>query len=246
MIRVRNLWKSFGSQEVLRGLNLDIPAGQMTVIIGRSGEGKSVLLKHLIGLLQPDRGEILIDNEDVSGFDELKWNKVRARFGMLFQNAALFDSMTVAENIAFPIQERFRPPPPNLDEIVRAKLALVGLKNIEHKFPSELSGGMRKRVGLARAIALDPQIVLYDEPTTGLDPIMSDSIYALMRHMQATLKVTAVMISHDMEGAMQVADRIVVLEKGQIVAEGTPQVILESTHPLVEAFFHKVKAAIEP
>lgn len=213
----------------------------MTVIIGKSGEGKSVLLKHVVGLVAPDRGEISIDGEDVKGFDDVKWNEVRRRFGMLFQNAALFDSMTVLENVAFPLRERLRA---SLDEVRPAameKLDLVGLADSGYKYPAELSGGMRKRVGLARAIALDPEIILYDEPTTGLDPVVSDSIYELMLDMQAKLKVSSLVISHDMEGALRIADKIAVLDRGEIVEEGTPAEIVKSGHVLVKAFFHKAK-----
>lgn len=245
MIRIRNLWKSFGAQVVLRGLDLEIPSGQMTVIVGRSGEGKSVLLRHIIGLIRPDRGEVWIDDQNAVEFDEFEWNQVRQRFGMLFQNAALFDSMTVGDNIAFPLRERSHFSHEKIEDLVKQKLSLVGLKGVEEKFPAELSGGMRKRVGLARAIALDPEIMLYDEPTTGLDPIASDSIYTLMRHMQESLKTTSLAISHDMEGALRIADRIVVLDKGKIVEEGAPDAILKSTHPLVEAFFHKTKEGID-
>lgn len=245
LIRVRNLWKSFGTHAVLRGLDLDIPKGQVTVIIGQSGEGKSVLLKQLMGLLKPDTGEIWIDQTEVSAFNDFEWNQLRQRFGVLFQNGALFDSMTVFDNILFPLIESQngvrirRDLQDSLDQVVRQKLELVGLKNIEHNMPDELSGGMRKRVALARAIVLNPEIMFYDEPTTGLDPVMTDAIYDLINDMQAKLKTTSIVISHDMEGALKIANQIVVLEHGKIVEQGTPDDLIKSTYPLVQRFFHR-------
>lgn len=243
MIQIRDLWKAFGHEQVLAGVNLDVPKEKITVIVGKSGQGKSVLLKHVIGLMSPDRGQVLLDGKDLSHYSDVEWNRVRRRFGMVFQNAALFDSMTVGENVAFPLLERNHLSAAEVKEVVHEKLALVGLKGVEHKLPAELSGGMKKRVGFARAIVLDPEIILYDEPTTGLDPIMTDSIYELMLDMQHTLKVTSFVISHDMEGAIKIADKIVVLDNGKIVEEGAPEDILKSPHHLVKAFFHKVKEA---
>ncbi len=191
MIEIKEIYKSFGSQQVLKGLSLSIPEGKITVIIGPSGSGKTVLLRHIIGLIRPDRGRMTVDGCDIGSLGSDKLNEFRRRFGMLFQNAALFDSMSVYDNIAFPIIERHRGGKlPDVDSIVKDKLRLVGLPGIEHKMPSELSGGMRKRVGLARAIALEPSIILYDEPTTGLDPIMTLAIDNLIFSMQQELRVT--------------------------------------------------------
>ncbi len=239
VIRLRELWKSFGAQAVLQGINLDIEPGKMTVIVGKSGEGKSVLLKHVLGLVAPDRGQIEILGQDSSRFDERAWNAVRLHFGVLFQNGALFDSMTVFENVAFPLIEARKFSEDQVRKIALEKLALVGLCDAGHKMPAELSGGMRKRAALARAITLDPEILLWDEPTTGLDPIMSDTIYALMREMQSKLAITSLVISHDMEGALAIADRIALLDKGKIAVLGSPEEILQSAHPVIRAFFHK-------
>ena len=236
IIKVRKLYKSFGSQTVLHDINLDIPRHQTTVIIGRSGDGKSVLLKHLIGLLKPDRGQVLIDDRDITTLNEPALNKVRRKFGMLFQDAALFDSMTVAQNIAFPINEHLKLDHTQVMEKVRFRLAQVGLSGAEDKMPSELSGGMRKRAGLARALALDPQIMLADEPTTGLDPIMTKAINLLLKQTQAQLNLTSIIISHDLEGAYTLAHYMIMISKGRIVATGTPDAIKNSQDPMVRQF----------
>jgi phospholipid/cholesterol/gamma-HCH transport system ATP-binding protein len=235
-IRVRGLYRSFHAQQVLQGVDLDCPRGDTTVVIGRSGIGKSVLLKHIIGLMKPDKGEIWIDGIEITNLPSREMDTVRRRFGMLFQNAALFDSMTVMENVSFPLLEHTQLTRGQIEEKVREKLRLVGLNGAEQKMPSELSGGMRKRVGLARAIALDPPIILYDEPTTGLDPILSDTIDRLIMRMEEELDVTSVVISHDIEGAFKIADRIAMLHNGRIQAAGTPEEIRNSEDPVVRQF----------
>ena len=236
IIRIRNLHRKFHTQRVLRGVDLDVEKGRTTVVIGRSGIGKSVLLKHIIGLLKPDRGQIWVEGEDVTPLPIKEMDHVRRKFGMLFQNAALFDSMNVFENIAFPLREHTRLSHAEIGEKVHEKLRLVGLEEAEQKMPSELSGGMRKRVGLARAIALDPPIILYDEPTTGLDPILCDTIDRLIMQMQEGLGVTSVVISHDIRGAFKVGDRIAMLHEGRIRTSGTPEEIKNSEDPIVRQF----------
>jgi len=240
MIEVRDLKKSFGSHVILEGVNLRIETGESVVIIGRSGGGKSVLLKHLIGLLKPDAGEVLIDGENIVPMDERELLRVRSRFGMLFQGAALFDSMTVAENIAFPLRRAHLISETEIKEKVTEVLEMVDLPGTGNKNPSELSGGMRKRVGLARAIIYQPQIVLYDEPTTGLDPIMSDSIDQLIIRVRDRLKVTCVVVTHDMRSARRVGNRILMLHGKKIYAAGTPEEIFESRDPVVRRFIDGV------
>jgi len=236
MIKLENIYKKFGTQQVLRGLNLDIPAGKITVVIGRSGEGKSVLLKHLMGLMVPDQGRVIVDGKDISTLDETSLNDFRKRFGMLFQNAALFDSMNVFDNVAFPLVEHSDFSKTKIRDRVHEVLELVGLKNVDHKMPSELSGGMRKRVGLARAIAITPQILLYDEPTTGLDPIMTDAIDQLILNTQKALGITSVVISHDIEATYKIADKIAMLHEGQILMEGTAETFKKANNPFVRQF----------
>jgi phospholipid/cholesterol/gamma-HCH transport system ATP-binding protein len=236
VIRIRNLHRAFNDQQVLVGVDLDVPHGRTTVVIGRSGIGKSVLLKHIIGLMKPDEGQIWIDGEDVTPLPIKEMDHVRRKFGMLFQNAALFDSMNVFDNVAFPLREHTRLNRGETEDRVREKLRLVGLDGAEGKMPSELSGGMRKRVGLARAIALDPPIILYDEPTTGLDPILCDTIDRLIMRMQEELDVTSVVISHDIEGAFKIGDRIAMLHDGRIRASGTPEEIKNTEDPVVRQF----------
>ncbi|MBL7685773.1 MAG: ABC transporter ATP-binding protein [Deltaproteobacteria bacterium] len=236
MIQIKNLHKSFGPQKVLNGVNLDIPQGQITVILGRSGEGKTVLLKHLMGLILADSGQVLVEGIDVNQLGEHALNEFRKRFGFLFQHAALFDSLNVYENVAFPLKEHTRFSKNQIDQIVEEKLSLVGLKNIQHKMPSQLSGGMRKRVGLARAIALSPQIILYDEPTTGLDPLMTDSVDQLILETQRKLNITSVVISHDIEATFKIADKIAMLHEGRIIEEGNPEAFRKSSIPFVKRF----------
>ena len=236
MIKLADLRKSFGKQKVLDGLDLEIEAGKTTVIIGRSGGGKSVLLKHIIGLLRPDSGEVLIDGVDITKLGDRDLNEIRKKFGMLFQEAALFDSMTVGENVAFPLREHTRMKEKEIQETVADRLRAVGLTGVEEKMPSELSGGMRKRVGLARAIAMHPQIVLFDEPTTGLDPVMTEAINRLIIDTQRQFNFTCVVISHDIQSIFEIGDRIAMLYEGKIVAVGSPDEIRRSEDPIVKQF----------
>jgi phospholipid/cholesterol/gamma-HCH transport system ATP-binding protein len=236
MIEVCRLEKSFGEHQILAGVSFKIDHGESVVIIGRSGGGKSVLLKHLIALLKPDAGQVLIDGENIVPMNERQLLRVRRKFGMLFQGAALFDSMTVAENIAFAFRRDRSLPESEIARKVADVLEMVDLPGIEQKNPSELSGGMRKRVGLARAIVYQPQIVLYDEPTTGLDPIASDSIDKLILRVRDRLSVTSVVVTHDMRSARRLGQRIMMLHDRRIYATGTPEEIFSSRDPIVQQF----------
>jgi phospholipid/cholesterol/gamma-HCH transport system ATP-binding protein len=236
MIEVRDLQKSFGAQLVLDSVSFKIENGESVAIIGRSGSGKSVLLKHLIGLLQPDTGEVLIDGENIVPMNERQLLRVRQKFGMLFQSAALFDSMTVAENVAFWLRRHEHLTGAEIGRRVAGTLEMVDLPGTEDKQPAELSGGMRKRVGLARAIIYEPQILLYDEPTTGLDPIVSDSIDQLILRVRDRLKVTTVVVTHDMRTARRVGQRVLMLHNKKIYANGTPDQIFDSLDPVVRQF----------
>ena len=236
MIEIINLCKSFNSHRVLDNLNLNINTGETTVIIGRSGCGKSVLLKHIIGLMRPDSGQVLIDGKDVARMDGNELSALRLKFGMLFQGAALFDSMNVYENVGFNMIEHTNAGKEDIDRAVKESLALVGLKDIENTKPSELSGGMRKRVGLARAICMRPQIMLYDEPTTGVDPIMGDAVNDLIVELHNKLKVTGIAVTHDMTSAYKIANRIAMLYNGKIIANGTPDEIKSTKDPIVHQF----------
>jgi len=236
MIEIINVCKSFDGHKVLDNLNLNINTGETTVIIGRSGCGKSVLLKHIIGLLKPDSGHVLIDGKDITRMDEKELNDVRMKFGMLFQGAALFDSLTIFENVGFAMLEHTDAGHDEVAKRVKECLALVGLKDIEDKKPAELSGGMKKRVGLARAILLRPQIILYDEPTTGVDPIMGDSINDLIVRLHTKLNITSIAVTHDMISAYKIADRIKMLYNGKIIADGTPDEIKNTKDPVVKQF----------
>lgn len=236
MIEIINLCKSFGDHKVLNNLNLSIKTGETTVIIGRSGCGKSVLLKHIIGLLKPDYGQVLVDGKDVARMDEKELSALRLNFGMLFQGAALFDSLNVFENVGFNLIEHTNASYKDIKKAVKESLALVGLKGIENKKPAELSGGMRKRVGLARAICMRPQIILYDEPTTGVDPIMGDAVNDLVLELHNKLKVTGIAVTHDMTSAYKIADRIAMLYNGKIIANGTPEEIKNTKDPIVRQF----------
>ena len=236
LIRLEDVHKSFNGHAVLKGVSLDVHAGETLCIIGESGCGKTVVLKHIIGLLAPDSGRVIFDGTDLSGATAPERSKIRTRFGMVFQGGALFDSLTVGENVAFPLREHTKLGEQEVLRRVSEKLARVGLEGIESKRPAELSGGMRKRVALARAIALDPEVVLYDEPTTGLDPIMSDVINELIVRTHDTLKTTSVVVTHDMTSVYKVANRIVMLHDGVIVAEGTPDRIRASADPVVRQF----------
>ncbi|MBI3582073.1 MAG: ABC transporter ATP-binding protein [Nitrospinae bacterium] len=239
MIYCEELYKSFGSKKVLQGINLHIPKGESTVIIGGSGSGKSVLIKHIIGLLKPDSGRVVVDGQVVGDLDEDDLNEFRKKFGMLFQGGALFDSLTVGENVGFALKEHTTMADAQVGSRVRECLDMVGLGNggVESLMPSELSGGMKKRVGLARAIAMNPQIILFDEPTTGLDPVMADVINDLIIKTTKALKVTSVTITHDMVSANRIADKIAMIYEGKIVAFGTPdEIMFQQTDPVVKEF----------
>ena len=222
LIELRDLHKRFGTLTVLSGVSLSLKKSKTTVVIGESGTGKSVLLKHIVALLRPDSGQVSFRGQRIDHLRESELVEYRRRFGFLFQMGALFDSLTVGENIGFPLREHTRHPEPEINRIVAEKLRMVGLEGLQGKRPAQLSGGQKKRVALARAIALDPEVVLYDEPTTGLDPVRSDVINELIRKLQRELGVTSVVVTHDMTSAFKVADRIVMLERGRIIADGTP------------------------
>jgi phospholipid/cholesterol/gamma-HCH transport system ATP-binding protein len=236
VIEIRGLSKRFGKKVVLDGLDLTVPKGKNTVVIGGSGTGKSVLIKCVVGLLRPDSGEIRIDGEDVTKMDERELVRVRRKFGMLFQGAALFDSLNVGDNVAFALRRLKMFPERQIQDVVEEKLTMVGLRDIQRLMPAELSGGMKKRVGLARAIAAEPDILLYDEPTTGLDPIMADVINGLIVSLRESLGVTSISITHDMASAYKIADYIAMLYKGRIVEVGTPAEIRGSSNPVVRQF----------
>lgn len=236
LVEFRDIHKRFGPLIVLDGVSLSVRREESIVIIGASGSGKSVMLKHIVGLLRPDRGEVWFDGVRVDTLPERELMRIRRRCGFLFQMGALFDSLTVAENIAFPLVEHTHKPADEIAEIVAQKLAMVGLPGIQKKMPAELSGGQRKRVALARAIALDPELILYDEPTTGLDPIRSDVINELILKLQRELKVTSVVVTHDMNSAFKIASRIVMLHEGRLIIDGSPEMIRNSDNPIVRRF----------
>ena len=236
MIKIINLKKSFNSHEVLKGVNLTIPGNQISFIMGRSGTGKSVLLKHIVGLLKPDEGEIWFENQDITKLSERELQKVRKKIGFLFQEGALFDSMTVAENVAFPLEEHTKLSKREIQEKVEELLLAVELLEAKNKYPSELSGGMRKRAALARTLALNPQIILFDEPTTGLDPILQITIMDLIKKIKETFNLTCVIISHDLNLAFRYADFIAFLDQGVIIEEGNVEKIKASKHPFVVKF----------
>jgi phospholipid/cholesterol/gamma-HCH transport system ATP-binding protein len=236
MIEIRNLFKSFNGTMVLRGVNFVIPKGDTTVIIGKSGCGKSVLLRHLVGLLKPDRGEILIEGTDIVPLSERALSPFRKKFGMLFQGSALFDSMSVYENVAFPLREERRYKEDEIKQRVAETLGIVGLAGIERKMPGELSGGMRKRVALARAVIRRPEVVLYDEPTTGLDPITSDRINDLIVELNDKLHVTSVAVTHDMKSVFKIADRIALLDGGVVAMTGSREDFLNSKDERIQNF----------
>jgi phospholipid/cholesterol/gamma-HCH transport system ATP-binding protein len=236
MICVRGVTKRFGEQMVLRGLDMDVPRGGTTVVLGRSGCGKSVLLKHFIGLMRADSGRIEVDGEEVSGMSEEDFVRVRRKVGMLFQGAALFDSMSVGGNLEFPLRESGVRDVDEIRSRVKEALEMVGLAGEEAKMPDQLSGGMRKRVGLARTIVSRPACILYDEPTTGLDPIATDSINHLIRRLQERLRVTSVVVTHDMRTAFHTADHIVFLNEGTVYAQGSPSEVRASQDPILRDF----------
>lgn len=238
MISIKNLHKSFQGKQILRGINLQVDRGEIMVIMGPSGCGKSTVLRHLNGLLVPDDGEVLIDGQDVIALGEEELNQVRKNIGMVFQNAALFDSLTVGENVAFGLKYHTNLSKREQEDIVREKLSLVGLEGRENLLPAQLSGGMQKRVSLARAIALNPQIILYDEPTSGLDPVMSHIIDRLILKMRDELGVTSLVVTHDMNSAFRIADRIAVLHQGQVLQIGDSKEIENSPIPIVQQFIN--------
>jgi len=236
VIKVEGLVKSFGRQAVLRGLDLEVATGSITVIIGRSGGGKSVLLRHLIGLLSPDGGRVLVDGAEITGLRGRALDEVRRRYGVVFQGGALFDSMTCAHNVAFPLQEKLRLPGAEVARRVEAALAQVGLEGVGRKYPAEVSGGMRKRVAIARALVTEPEIVFFDEPTTGLDPILVNTIHHLILNLHRKLRFTAVMVSHEIPEIFEIADTVAVLHEGRIVEVGPPAAIQASTNRVVRQF----------
>ncbi|HNV85593.1 MAG TPA: ABC transporter ATP-binding protein [Candidatus Omnitrophota bacterium] len=236
MIVIENLRKSFDNNQVLQGLNLTIRDGETLVIIGRSGCGKSILLKHIIGLMQPDEGKVLIDDVDIASLSRRELDQFRLKIGMVFQGAALFDSLTVEGNVGFSLYEHSDLPPEEIHRRVQEKLRMVGLQGVEDLMPSELSGGMKKRVSIARALCNDPRRILYDEPTTGLDPITADVVNNLIGQFREKLKVTSVVVTHDMISAYKIADRIAMLYQGRIIAVGEPEEIQHSKDPFVRQF----------
>lgn len=236
MIELIRLKKSFGNQLVLNDLNLKIPAGKITAIIGPSGEGKSVLLKHMIGLVKPDNGKVLVDGEDITWLGRRQLNRVRERFGMLFQGVALFDSMTVFENVAFPLEEKTRLSRDEIRERVHDALEHVGLRNVDEKYPDQLSGGMKKRVGLARALLLKPDIILFDEPTTGLDPIICNAMHRLIKETQERFGFTAVIVTHEVPSIFEICDYVAMLYRGRIQMRGTPEEIRGTDDPVLRQF----------
>lgn len=236
MIEIKQLHKSFRGNHVLRGINLTIKKGETIVIIGRSGCGKSVLLKHIIGLMKPDSGELSIDGEDITKYPKSKLNQLRQKFGMLFQGSALFDSMTVAENVGLGLNEHTNLTDKKIKKIATEKLKMVGLVGVEEIKPAELSGGMKKRVGLARAIAMEPEFVLFDEPTTGLDPIMADVINELIINLRNRLNITSIAVTHDIVSAYKIADKIAMLYKGKIIFVGTPEETKNTDNSVVQQF----------
>lgn len=236
MIRLVGVEKALGGQKVLRGVTLSIPQGKLTTIIGPSGEGKSVLLKHMIGLLKPDRGEVWVGNDEISRLKGEALNTVRKRFAMLFQGAALFDSLTVTDNVAFPLREKLHLPEDQVIERVQERLEQVGLAGMGHKYPSELSGGMKKRAGLARALVMEPEIILFDEPTTGLDPLMAHAIHDLISSTQKRFGFTAVMVSHEIPEVFLISDYVAMLKSGRIAVMAPAEEFVNTADPEVREF----------
>ncbi|MEW6357097.1 MAG: ABC transporter ATP-binding protein [Planctomycetota bacterium] len=238
-MRTEGLVKTLRGVRVLDGVDIEVRRGETFVIIGRSGTGKSVLLKHIIGLMRPDRGRVFIAGDDITRMSEREMQKVRKRVGMLFQSAALLNSLTVAENVALGLSETAGHSREEIEAIVKEKLALVGLEGKQDLMPAEISGGMKKRVGLARALALEPQVLLYDEPTAGLDPVMSQNIDDLIMDMKRHLQMTSVVVTHDMISTLTIADRVAMLHGGRIVAVGTPREMENSSEPVVQEFIRR-------
>jgi phospholipid/cholesterol/gamma-HCH transport system ATP-binding protein len=236
MIKVVDLHKTFGNQEVLKGIHLELETGKITTIIGGSGSGKTVLLKHLNALLLPERGSVLVDGKDITKLGERELNEVRQKFGVLFQGAALLDSMTIYDNVAFPLREKTKMSENEIRERAEERLAQVGLAGMGYKYPAEVSGGMKKRAGLARALAMQPEIVLFDEPTTGLDPLLGRSIHDLIRKMHATFGFTGVIVSHDIPEVFKISERVAMLANGIIEEVGTTPEFLASKNPVIRQF----------
>ncbi len=240
MIEIRNLYKAFGGRQILNGMNLTVRRGETKVIIGRSGVGKSVLLKNIVGLIHPDAGSIKVNGVEVTNLEEREYNKIRMEIGLVFQGGALFDSMSVGENVAFVLNEFMDLDKKTVDDRVADALALVGLKDVQDLMPSQLSGGMRKRVSLARVLCMEPQIILYDEPTSEVDPITAAALNNLIIEMRDKLKVTSIVVTHDMNMAYRVADSIAMFYHGQVIADGTVDEIRNSKHPVVHQFINGV------
>jgi len=238
MIRIVDLHKAFGRKKVLQGVNLDLKQGETLAVIGQSGSGKSVLIKHIIGILRPDKGQIFVDGVEITSLKDDELHKITRRFGMLFQGVALFDSMTVAQNVSFGLERYTDFSQERIQELVAESLDKVGLKGGEGLMPQELSGGMRKRVGLARAIAYRPDIILYDEPSTGIDPIRADAINDLINMMKREMNVSTMVITHDIVSVYKVADRIAMLYEGKIVEVAAPEEIRNSKNPVIQQFIH--------
>lgn len=243
MIRFDNVVKKFGERTVLKGITFEVKAGEILFILGTSGTGKSVLLKNLVGLMRPDGGKIFIDNEEVSSYSEEQYFPIRKKCGMVFQHPALFDSLSVYENIAFGLRKHYQMPEDQIQERVNRCLKLVNLESsVLKKLPAEISYGMQKRVSLARTVAIEPKILLFDEPTTGLDPVTTNAVNRLIQDLSRQLKTTSLVVSHDMHCALEIADRIIVLDKGNIVEQGTPKELQKSKIQLVCDFLEEVKA----
>jgi phospholipid/cholesterol/gamma-HCH transport system ATP-binding protein len=236
VICVENLYKSFDGQRVLQGVTLDVATGEIMIVIGRSGGGKSVLLRHLLGLLRPDSGRILVDGIDITRLRGKRMDKIRERYGVVFQGGALFDSMTVFDNVAFPLREKTTLSATEVVERAEEKLAQVGLTGMGHKYPEEVSGGMKKRVAIARALVTEPEIVFFDEPTTGLDPVLVNTIHHLILELHRKFRFTAVMVSHEIPEIFQIAHRVAMLHEGRIVETGTPEAVQGSPSPVVQHF----------
>lgn len=247
MIRVENLYKSFDGQPVLRGLSLEVATGEIMIIIGRSGGGKTVFLRHLLGLIRPDTGRVLVDGTDITRLRRRALDRIRERYGVVFQGGALFDSMTVFDNVAFPLREKKRLPVREVAARVEEKLAQVGLAGMGHKYPAEISGGMKKRVAIARALITEPEIVFFDEPTTGLDPVLVNAIHHLILDLHRKFRFTAIVVSHEIPEIFQIAQRAAMLHDGVIVEAGVPEAIQASPNPVVQQFIRgEIEGPIRP
>lgn len=244
MIELINVKKKFGDKEVLRGVNIKILKGETLVIIGPSGCGKSVMLKHIIGLMTPDEGEILIEGKDIVKMKESEVYKIRKKFGFQFQGSALFDSMTVEENVGLGLVENTNKTKSEIKDIVEEKLEIVGLPGIGKLMPADLSGGMKKRVALARSLSVNPEYILYDEPTTGLDPIMSDAIDELIKELTNRLKVTSIVVTHDIFSVYDVADQVAMMHEGKVYFKGTPKELVDSNDDIIRLFLHRTNKNI--